>query len=137
VHWAKIALGPRARATAGAAAHRCGDGDRRRVTTGVRRRHYRKLRGEREAAVGTTVACTRRRSGRGTRGEAAVGERAGAARLSGAARGVLLASGWARRGCRARREVCCRDARRVAADRWGPLSAISELKITPKEISSN
>jgi hypothetical protein len=47
-----------------------------------------------------------------------------------------------------------RDARRMAAmrqrraavwarcgaataDRWGPLSVISELKITPKEISSN
>ncbi len=34
---------------------------------------------EREVAVGTTATCARRRSGRGTRGEAVVSERAGAA----------------------------------------------------------
>jgi hypothetical protein len=104
-----------------------------------------------EATVGTR---------RGRRGD---GQGDGGAReVVGTRRGWRGNGGGTERGAavgRARRgRGCCRDvrravptvalscgalsrgpgaARRTAADRWGPLSAISELKFTPKEISSN
>jgi hypothetical protein len=77
-------------------------------------------------AVGV-AARSARRSGDGRRGR-------GDGRGDGGAREAAL-SGWRGRGGALSGQRV--SARRAAADRWGPLSVISELKFTPKEISSN
>jgi hypothetical protein len=89
---------------------------------------------QRLTGAGTVDGGTASMSGRngGAVDEAAVGTRravpaAALSRAVGVARGGHEAVARCRVGL----------ARRAAADKWGPLSAISELKFTPKEISSN
>jgi hypothetical protein len=107
-------------------AHRRGDGGGERRETASDRASAASDRGDRDG--GTSEA-----SGWGVGGaREAVGRRAARARRrSGASSMRRLSSATrARRGS-------CQDTRRAVADRWGPLSAISELKFTLKEISSN
>jgi hypothetical protein len=93
------------------------------------RRHGRRG-GQDDGAVGEAVGATVARARRGAVG---AGARAG---LSGRA-ARCPDSGLK---ARARRAACGSHAAtaryRAAFDRWGPLPAISEIKITPKENSS-
>jgi hypothetical protein len=96
-------------------AHRRGDGRRQR---GVDGRGFGRDGGAVGEAVGTTAARVRlSEQRRRARGMALSGDGgAGEAGAVGRERGML--------------------SRRAAPDRWGPLLAIFELKITPKENSS-
>jgi hypothetical protein len=146
---ARRRLGTGAREMAGAAAHRRGDGDGRwrRVTVGARQQpaavRATRLRtaavGAR--AVGTTAARARRRSG-----GVALSGKGGAVRScatstrrgerAGAECGATLL-GRATRGPNSGLKPRCRRGTWRPRGSGARMSAISELKFTPKEISSN